>query len=483
MPLMTPEYMELQKALHATGNYGKGVDAAECARVIREIAPLGASVLDYGCGQGHLGRLLVPDYDVREYDPCINGKDGKPEPADYVVCADVMEHVEPELVETVIAHLRELAVKRLVLVIATRPSGKNLEDGRNAHLIVESIGWWKEKFGPLFRLERWEDRSANGKGIFGVLEPSSVMGELKAIGVVADDERNEYTAKNIGLTWKRIPNQPQPPNGKTLIVCGYGPSIKQSWKVIKKQKEEIPNCEIASVSGGHDFLRKHDIKPDWHVECDPRPHKSKMIKRVRKGVKYLMASCCHPDFLKRIVDEGGDLILWHLFNGPETFKVRDLPSEREQILIPGGGSITLRTFVLFYAMGYRNFIVHGFDCSFGADGKTHAGPHSGKVDPVTGKPFAQVVKVRVEATDLWYDTAPVMITYAKHMIKDLIKGRFPGCKFFFMGDGLFQTMLKHSVDAINNQRWEKPPRDYFHLTEADVEPSEVWGEPKKENAA
>src|SRR5512139_3401459 len=105
MPLITPEYMELQKALHATGNYGKGVDADECARVIREIAPIGSTVLDYGCGNGHLGKLLRPDYNVREYDPCLDDKCSRPEQAEYVVCADVMEHIEPDLVETVISHL------------------------------------------------------------------------------------------------------------------------------------------------------------------------------------------------------------------------------------------------------------------------------------------------------------------------------------------------------------------------------------------
>ena len=479
MPLITPEYLELQKQLHAKGKYGEGLEAERCAKVIRAMAPKGASVLDYGCGKGHLGQLLRPDYDVREYDPCIEGKDGRPEQADYVVCSDVMEHIEPELVETVIAHLREVTRKRLVLIIDSRPAKKHLADGRNAHLIIETPDWWKEKFAPLFRLEEWVNV---GGGLFAVCEPSSIMGPLKAKGVVDDGQRNEHTKKNVGLTWKRIPNQPQPDNGKALIICCYGPSIAHSWQQIEKQRKEFDGAEVVSVSGAHDFLKKKGIRPDWHVECDPRPHKSQMIKRVRRGVKYLMASCCHPDFLKRIVDEGGDLILWHLFNGPDTFKIREeLPSEREQILIPGGGSVGLRALVLFYAMGYRKFIIHGFDCSF-ADGKTHAGPHSNKTGD-NGTPYKQNIKVRVEATDLWFETAPVMITYAQHMIKDLIKGRFPGCRFYFMGDGLFQTMLKHSIDAINNNKFAEPPRDYFHLTEKDVEPHEVWGEPQTQGAA
>src|SRR5690242_6243735 len=186
VPLITPEYLEIQKKLHAKGKYGQGLEARRCANVIRKMAAKGSSVLDYGCGQGHLALWLRPDYDVREYDPCIEGKDGRPERADYVVCADVMEHVEPELVETVIAHLREVTGKRLLLIIDIRPAKKSLPDGRNAHISLHDMDWWKEKFSQLFRLEEWVNV---GGGVFAICEPSSVMGPLKAKGVVDDGQR------------------------------------------------------------------------------------------------------------------------------------------------------------------------------------------------------------------------------------------------------------------------------------------------------
>src|SRR5262245_58241377 len=141
--LISPAYADLQRQLHASHDYGKGVDAEECARIVRALPDV-ETVLDYGCGQGHLGRLLT-GYEIEEYDPCIPGKDVQPAKCDAVVCADVLEHVEPDLLDNVLIHLRSLTKRYAVFVIATKPSSKIMADGRSAHLIVENAGWWGRK--------------------------------------------------------------------------------------------------------------------------------------------------------------------------------------------------------------------------------------------------------------------------------------------------------------------------------------------------
>lgn len=147
--LISPEYCEQQQVLHAAprGYGGKGHKWATA--VTSMIATHGyRSVLDYGCGQGTLRRwvtLAGVSVDFREYDPAIHGKDALPEPADLVVCTDVLEHIEPEKLSSVLQHLKALATRALLLVIATRPSNKTLTDGRNAHLILESGAWWAQQ--------------------------------------------------------------------------------------------------------------------------------------------------------------------------------------------------------------------------------------------------------------------------------------------------------------------------------------------------
>lgn len=103
----------------------------------------GSSILDYGSGRGTLGAWLRPHgFKVRDYDPAIAGRESLPEVADLVISTDVLEHIEPECLDNVLAHIRALARRGVFLVIALRPALHRLPDGRNAHLIIEGRDWW-----------------------------------------------------------------------------------------------------------------------------------------------------------------------------------------------------------------------------------------------------------------------------------------------------------------------------------------------------
>ena len=47
--------------------------------------------------------------------------------------------------DSVLKDIHETFQKNAFLIIATSPAKKFLPDGRNAHLIVETPGWWKDK--------------------------------------------------------------------------------------------------------------------------------------------------------------------------------------------------------------------------------------------------------------------------------------------------------------------------------------------------
>lgn len=164
--LITDSYRKLNSDLHAGGNYGRHGDkwAERVDQLVQEYHA--ATVLDYGCGQGSLGRALGEI--VREYDPAIPEKSATPSPVDLVVCTDVLEHIEPACLGDVLDHLRDLSRKACFVVIATRPAQKFLADGRNAHLIVETDDYWRKQLGMRFRMVGYEPMAGE---FASVLEP------------------------------------------------------------------------------------------------------------------------------------------------------------------------------------------------------------------------------------------------------------------------------------------------------------------------
>jgi hypothetical protein len=156
----TPDYRAVLQQRYTMP--GWGASGYSWAPVVRSFAhELDAeSILDYGCGRGTL-RMALPGWDVREYDPGIVGKDIMPKPADLVVATDVLEHIEPELLDNVLLHLRGLARKGLFLNIATRAAKEILPDGRNAHLIIQPPQWWKDQ---LVKAGLWPSRDVEQKG-------------------------------------------------------------------------------------------------------------------------------------------------------------------------------------------------------------------------------------------------------------------------------------------------------------------------------
>lgn len=148
--LISPKYVVLQQLLHGQprGYGGRGEKWAHV--VVALIGEYGAtSVLDYGCGQGSLKRAVMakprPGLRFDEYDPAIPGKDGIPCFADLVVCTDVLEHIEPDRIDAVLAHLKMLARKAIFAAISLKESNKVLSDGRNAHLIIQPENWWLQR--------------------------------------------------------------------------------------------------------------------------------------------------------------------------------------------------------------------------------------------------------------------------------------------------------------------------------------------------
>lgn len=145
LQLITPEYQKLNEDFHVEcSTYGAGANkwAENIVNIIKTANV--RTVLDYGCGKGVLRPLvkeIVQSY--INYDICVPEFSERPKGVfDLVLCLDVMEHVEPMFTDNVLCDIFDYTGKLALFNIATKPSVKNLPDGRNTHINLRSEREW-----------------------------------------------------------------------------------------------------------------------------------------------------------------------------------------------------------------------------------------------------------------------------------------------------------------------------------------------------
>jgi len=144
MQLISAEYLAQQRELHAREpSYGtSGSRWREKARELSEWGRL--PILDYGAGRCTLAKSLGPAYRVTNYDPAVPELATRPKSHPVVVCGDVMEHIEPDLMYNVLADIRALTERTALFVINCGEARKVLSDGRNAHINIRTPDRWAE---------------------------------------------------------------------------------------------------------------------------------------------------------------------------------------------------------------------------------------------------------------------------------------------------------------------------------------------------
>lgn len=155
--LITSEYLQMQKELHGIASYGTSGHAS--AELVKSFGD--NDILDYGCGKRTLEKAL--GFPITNYDPAIEGLENNNTPHNIVFCGDVLEHIEPELLDDVLKDIKRCTLKTAILIACTVPAKKVLPDGRNAHLIVKDGLWWHTKISEHFKILRYRVQDKNIK--------------------------------------------------------------------------------------------------------------------------------------------------------------------------------------------------------------------------------------------------------------------------------------------------------------------------------
>jgi uncharacterized Rossmann fold enzyme len=152
------------------------------------------------------------------------------------------------------------------------------------------------------------------------------------------------------------------------VVCG-GPSTAECLPDIRAQRRR--GAKIVTVNNAMAFLLKHGIKPDVHVMLDARAENAEFVKDAPEGVRYLIASQCHPDVFDALKDR--EVIVWHNgFGDNEEMREALDPwwegeNQRPCVLVPGGTTVGLRALWLCQFSGYRKIHVYGMDSCYHED--------------------------------------------------------------------------------------------------------------------
>jgi hypothetical protein len=149
---ITQETVALYRKLHLNPLYG--IEGRKRKDVVIKLAESlkTRSVMDYGCGKSALAASLP--FPIWEYDPAIPGKDAVPRPADLVLCFNVLECVEPDMMDNVLGDLTRCS-KVCVFAIIEIQNDHNKE-------------WWSAKLREFFKIATILQ---SGNELHCVLEP------------------------------------------------------------------------------------------------------------------------------------------------------------------------------------------------------------------------------------------------------------------------------------------------------------------------
>lgn len=238
-------------------------------------------------------------------------------------------------------------------------------------------------------------------------------------GVLSNEERH----LQMGEAIKHFPMLQKRGHfsSRWVSIVGYGPSLKDTWTQIK--------TPMITVSGAHDFMVSRGVIPDWHVDCDPLPHKIDML-TPHNGVKYLMASVCHPKAWEKL--KGHNVRLWHLINGDDLHTPSWVSKNHPDGLlsmIGGGSTAGMRAMNVAAALGFRRFHLYGMDCTHG-----HAGEHLGKKQD----------EMKVYVGHREFRTSPQMLQQAREM-ENFIQTM--DADVIVHGDGLLQAAVTYRKAA------------------------------------
>jgi hypothetical protein len=239
------------------------------------------------------------------------------------------------------------------------------------------------------------------------------------------------------------------PHNLEAVLVGSAPSIFNQVSTLKKKRRN-PNCVMFGIKGGHDFLLKNKIQPDFGLAVDPLP---KIVKenflRDAKNCTYFIASQCDKSLFDGLLEREKNVVIWHLLTHQllAWSKEPDSPI-KDHYMIPGGSTSGLRGICLAFGMGFRKFHLFGFDSCLQGDLRKV----NGEMAKNTEEKPNEVIDLHAGGKDFRADKAMAAQAQEFQQLLDNLSNT-DTVKVKAYGEGLIQTLCK--------ERYRSGGRDVF----------------------
>jgi hypothetical protein len=293
--------------------------------------------------------------------------------AKYGFNTDVMEHIPTKDVDAVLRHILK-AAQHVFFQISMVDDACGALIGEPLHLTVKPYQWWLDKFKEHDAQIHWAaDRGDTA--LFYVTSWSSAN-ELVALGHVntESDEIKANIRSAIGKGFEQaVPYMPQETD---IMLLGGGPSLAQFEDEIRERR--AAGAKLITTNGSYNWCIERGIIPSAQIIVDAREFNNRFVDPVRPGVRYLIASQCHPSVFDAIPKD--QVTMWHAAMFDELIEEIDSiygPKGEAWFPVLGGSTVMLRAIPLLRMLGFKRMEIFGFDsCIMGHDHHAYAQPEN-----------------------------------------------------------------------------------------------------------
>lgn len=238
-------------------------------------------------------------------------------------------------------------------------------------------------------------------------------------------------ANSPGRTWLKL----EEAHDRVAVLCGSGPSLADTLPEIRGHAAR--GDVIFGLNAAAGFLFENGILASYQAIADARAATADLIGPAKE---HLFASQVSPKCFERMPSAH----LWHMINDDIDEVLPEY--DDDYCLVGGGTSIGCTALFLAYAMGYRKFVLYGYDTSYRGDNHHVVDQALNDEEAVVTIPFMG----RDYTVSLTMRGQCRAFFAVAHVMQKTM-----GCTIEVHGDGILPDMWRAGPDALSeHQKYE-----------------------------